>query len=81
MFINKLAQIAKTAPKAAAKTAQTASSFITPEMQATTQTMLKNQIQDLTTFAATEIPQMKATQAELVASLEKLAQVSKSLIK
>lgn len=82
MFINKLAQIAKAAPKAASKTIQSSSSsIITPEMQATTQAMLKNQIKDLTTFATTELPQMKATQEELMASLEKLSQVSKSLLK
>lgn len=46
-----------------------------------TQKMVQEQIKSLQSFAATEIPQMKANQEQLVASLEKLSQTAKALIK
>lgn len=46
-----------------------------------TQKLLQQQLKELQNFTSKEIPQMKETQKELVASLEQLAQSAKALIK
>ncbi len=65
------------------KTAQTAQQTINQYgmNMPDTSKLLSEQIQGLKTFVATDIPQMKETQKELTASLEKLAQSARTLVK
>lgn len=46
-----------------------------------TQKLLQQQIQGLKDFTTKEVPQMKETQKELIASMEQLAQTARALIK